>query len=156
MSLKPDPQPSLNDTERIIVLFREIQKAFREHFIEQSRRYGLTSPQLHVIMNLKNNPGSTLGELSDNLCLSQSTVSGIVNRLVGQKIIRREIPADNRRTVKLSLAPEFDRTNDLLKLKKQYFSDIMQNATPGDIATIIAGLERFHSLCVDHHNQPLE
>jgi DNA-binding MarR family transcriptional regulator len=119
MNPKPDQHPSSNDTERIIELFREIQKAFREHFIEQSRQYGLTSPQLHVIMNLKNNPGSTLGELSENLCLSQSTVSGIVNRLVAQEIICREIPADNRRTVKLSLSPEFDRTNDLLKLKQQ-------------------------------------
>jgi DNA-binding MarR family transcriptional regulator len=151
MNQKPDQPPSSNDTERIIELFREIQKAFREHFIEQSRQYGLTSSQLHVIMNLKNNPDSTLGELSENLCLSQSTVSGIVNRLVAQGIIRREIPAANRRTVKLSLAPEFDRTNDLLKLKQQYFSDIMKNATSGDIATIIAGLEKFHSLCVNHH-----
>lgn len=150
MNPKQDPQPSPNEIERIIELFRVIQKAFREHFIEQSRQYGLTSPQLHVIMIVKNNPGITLSDLSENLCLSQSTVSGIVNRLVAQGIIHREIPTDNRRTVNLSLSPEFIKNNDLLKLKKQYFFDIMKDATPADIETITAGLERFYSLWSDH------
>ncbi|ODA39895.1 Transcriptional regulator, MarR family [Desulfosporosinus sp. BG] len=113
---------------------------------EKSRQYGFTGPQIGLIHGLHKNPFSTLNELSDYLGLSKSTVSGIVDRLVGQGVIIREIPENNRRIVRLSLSPEFETNNVLKELMNKYFADILKEASEEDIEKIISGLEILYTL----------
>ncbi|EGW38587.1 marR family protein [Desulfosporosinus sp. OT] len=113
---------------------------------EKSRQYGFTGPQIGLIYGLHKNPFSTLNELSDYLGLSKSTVSGIVDRLVGQGVIIREIPENNRRIVRLSLSPEFEKNNVLKELMNKYFADILKEASEEDIEKIISGLEILYTL----------
>jgi DNA-binding MarR family transcriptional regulator len=137
-----DPSQSVNNsTEKITELFKVVQKTLRDLFCEQARRYGLTLPQVWVILALHKKPDQNLLELSERLGLSKSTVSGIVHRLVTQGIVVREIPEENRRTVKLSLAPQFIQINDLAKLRDQFFAQIVANATAAEVETVTAGLE---------------
>jgi DNA-binding MarR family transcriptional regulator len=123
------------------VLFKIAHKTLRELFSEQTRRHGFTIPQVWVIFALHKKPYQNLLELSEMLGLTKSTVSGIVNRLVIQGIVVREIPEDNRRTVKLSLSPQFIQGDNLIKLREQFFARITTTATAAEIETINAGLE---------------
>ncbi len=147
MNQKQDLQSSPNSSiEKILALFKSIQKNYRDMIFEKSRQYGLTGPQMGVIFSLHHKPFITLHELSEQMGLSKSTTSGIIDRLVSQGIVIREIPEDNRRIVRLSLSQDFLRNNDLIDLKNKYLTDILSNATPEDLQIIISGLERLCEL----------
>jgi MarR family transcriptional regulator, organic hydroperoxide resistance regulator len=147
MNQNPDLQPLWNDpAERIISLFRSISKIYKDQMFEKSRQYGFTGPQMLLIFTLHKNPFTTLNELSELIGLTKSTVSGIVDRLVSHGVVVREIPEDNRRTVRLSLSSEFEKNNDLMCLKKNFIVDILNYASEDDLEKIICGLERMYSL----------
>jgi DNA-binding MarR family transcriptional regulator len=142
MNQPSNPSPSLtNSAEKITDLFKVVGKTFRELLFEKARQRGFTIPQLWVIFQLHKKPYQNLLELSKMIGLSKSTVSGIVNRLVAQGIVIREIPEDNRRTVKLSLSPQFVQIHDLLKLRDEFFIRVVANANAEELANITTGLE---------------
>ncbi len=156
MSRNRDLPPSLIDSaERINQLLRCLQKTLRDKLFKEARRYGFTAQQLGVIFSLYKKPYITLNELCELIYLSKSTVSGIVDRLVAQNVVIREIPEDNRRIVQLSLAPEFVKSsNDLLTLNERYIVDILHDTEPGELDQIIAGLEKLYALVKKNGNTP--
>lgn len=97
--------PAATDEAREIVgLFRSL----RRHLVRGSRaelaRSGLTAAQVSVISLLGTNSEMTLGDLSRELELSHSTVSGIVDRLQAKGLVVRKPSPDDRRYVQISLA----------------------------------------------------
>lgn len=136
--------------EKILRLFKDIKCAFRAKLEKIAKQYGLTSPQLIVVIHLYETPSITLHELSNHMMLSKSTVSGIIDRLTKQGIVIREIPKDNRRIVKLSISEEFKKSNNIGDMKKQFISDLLYNSLksehPIDLDKIICGLEEFSLL----------
>lgn len=97
--------PTAADEAREIVgLFRSL----RRHLVRGSRaelaRSGLTAAQVSVISLLGTNQAMTLGELSRELELSHSTVSGIVDRLQAKDLVVRLPSPNDRRYVQISLA----------------------------------------------------
>jgi MarR family transcriptional regulator, organic hydroperoxide resistance regulator len=130
-----------NPSERIVYLFKAVQKIYRDRIFEKSKQYGFTGPQIGLILGLSKHPYSTLNELSECIGLSKSTVSGIVSRLVAQGVVVREIPENNRRIVRLSLSPEFQENNVIKELLTKYISDSLKEAKEEDLEKIIMGLE---------------
>ncbi|KUO77343.1 MAG: MarR family transcriptional regulator [Desulfosporosinus sp. BRH_c37] len=135
-----------NPSERVVYLFKSIQKIYRDQLFEKSRQYGFTGPQIGLIIGLHKNPYLTLKEMSECLGLSKSTVSGIVDRLVEKGVVLREIPADNRRIVRLSLSPDFQKNNVLNEFATKYINDTLINASQEDLDKIITGLEILYRL----------
>lgn len=137
---------SVDYTEKIIELYKLLWEDFHEIASVQFRKYKFTAPQSMTIRQLYSTPYITLKELSERLSLSKGTVSGIVDRLENQGIVIREIPKDNRRTVRLSLSPAFIEDVDFIYIKKGYLSNIFKDTNLKDIEKIIYGLEKFHSI----------
>jgi DNA-binding MarR family transcriptional regulator len=105
MNAKPSSDSTATDEAREIVgLFRSL----RRHLVRGSRaelaRSGLTAAQVSVISLLGTNGAMTLGELSRELELSHSTVSGIVDRLQAKDLVDRKPSPNDRRYVQISLA----------------------------------------------------
>ncbi len=104
MNAKPasDSTAALEARE-IVGLFRSL----RRHLVRGSRaelaRSGLTAAQVSVISLLGTQGPMTLGDLSRELELSHSTVSGIVDRLQAKEIVERRPSVDDRRYVHISL-----------------------------------------------------
>jgi len=147
MNQKPELQDLWsNPSEKVVYLFKAIHKIYRDQIYEKSRQYGLTGPQIGLIIGLAKNPNITMKEMSDCLGLSKSTVSGIVDRLVGQGVVIREIPEDNRRIVRLSLSADFKKNNVLKELTNKYIGDSLKNASEEDLSKIITGLEILYKL----------
>jgi len=96
--------PAIDEAREIVGLFRTL----RRHVVRGSRaelaRSGLTAAQVSVISLLGTNSEMTLGDLSRELELSHSTVSGIVDRLQAKGLVVRNPSADDRRYVQISLA----------------------------------------------------
>jgi DNA-binding MarR family transcriptional regulator len=133
-------------TEKIISLFRLLKQDFREYSDQKTKIYNFTGHQLLLIDIVSQNSGINLQDLSRKLNMAKSNVSVIIERLVCKGIVIREIPEENRRIVKLSLAPEFLEKYVMMKYRSQYWADMFKSATAEELETIIAGLEKCHEL----------
>ncbi|OPJ64146.1 MarR family winged helix-turn-helix transcriptional regulator [Clostridium oryzae] len=132
--------------EKLVSLFRALQKNFSDYFVEKTEQFGFSGSQLFSILAIYKNPEINIQELSKLLNLSKSTVSGIVDRLVDQGVIIREIPEENRRTVKLSLSQDFSKKFNVVEIRNEFFADIAKNASIDDLKEVVRGLEKFQEL----------
>jgi DNA-binding MarR family transcriptional regulator len=89
--------------EDILRALRRITRAIDIHSRRLVNTYGLTGPQLLCLRTLDKADTTTLGRLADELSLSQSTITGIVDRLEARQLVARERSAENRRKVTVSL-----------------------------------------------------
>lgn len=64
---------------------------------------GLTLSQLRVLYLLNRSPGSLAGSIANTLKVRPSTATGIVDRLVRQKLVSRERDESDRRRVQVYL-----------------------------------------------------
>jgi MarR family transcriptional regulator, organic hydroperoxide resistance regulator len=92
----------LREVEEIEQHLRLIRRETHRVIEDDQRRTPLTPPQTQAMIALiqANRPdGLTLKDLSERLRLTHSTVSGIVDRLERQGLVRRQVnPADRRST----------------------------------------------------------
>lgn len=139
-------QSLISYSETIMRLLRTTKKELSEYSFEKAKQFGCTGPQLFLILILYKNPGINLQELSERLGLSKSTVSGIVDRLVSQGDVTREIPSENRRSVRLFLSTDFLEKCDVIEIKRQFLTDLFKGASEQDLKTIIEGLEKLHEM----------
>ena len=81
--------------QHLSVIRQEIRRPVEAEFAKG----GLTGPQRSVMQALVNSDGRNLGELSRQVSLAHSTVSGIVDRLERRGLVsRRANPKDRRHT----------------------------------------------------------
>ncbi|MED4228295.1 MarR family transcriptional regulator [Neobacillus cucumis] len=94
----------------IMASFVEINKAINKLIKIDAEKLGITAVQLKALYRINYNPNMSLGELAEKLKLTNSTVSGVIDRLVHHGLVEREIPPGDRRTVSIQLTDEGRRT----------------------------------------------
>jgi DNA-binding MarR family transcriptional regulator len=67
---------------------------------------GLTTTQLRLMFMLFEGDGVSISSLAQSMGLSPSAMTGIVDRLVRSRLIRRKMDRNDRRLVRIYLAPE--------------------------------------------------
>lgn len=154
-SSSPNNELAQRQADEIIDIFKSIKKSVTCKYEKIAKQYGFTAQQLAVIFHLYKIPSITLNELSDHMGLTKSTVSGIVDRLAKQGVVKREIPEDNRRIVKLSISEEFKKNNDIQSMKKKFIgdfiSDSIKDMDPEEVEKMIYGLRQF-SIILSNEN----
>jgi len=127
---------------KIIDLTRNFNKSLKHKFYHYVQDSGFTLPQLSVISILEKHGEQKVSELSFKMGLSNSTVSGILDRLEQKDIIKRERTKNDRRVVKISLTGESqDFCNDFRKKKEEYLTQLLKKLSEQEIRDIIKGLE---------------
>jgi DNA-binding MarR family transcriptional regulator len=71
---------------------------------------GLTIPQMRLLWALRDEDGLPVGALAEHLGVNPSTITGHVDRLVRQGLVRREEDAGDRRIVRNFLTAEGAQT----------------------------------------------
>lgn len=64
-------------------------QAFESYSIPHIRTLGLTSPQFDIIATLGNTEGMTFKELGEKTLITKGTLTGVVDRLVVKKLVKR-------------------------------------------------------------------
>ncbi len=87
-----------------------------EHALERASKrmedtLGISGPQRFALRMIGERPGLTPRELSAVLHLHPSTITGIVQRLEGRGLVRREANADDGRVAHLHLTKAGTRVN---------------------------------------------
>ena len=99
-------QDSGNVSEQVLVALRKIIQSIELHSRTLVKRFGLTSPQLIVLREIKAHGEVTAGEIAHAVSLSQATVTGIIERLEKRGLIYRQRSCNDRRKILLQATQE--------------------------------------------------
>ncbi len=100
---------------------------------EEMTRFGVTKPQMLVIAQIKDG-AKTIGELSKQLDLSYSTVSGIVDRLERDQIVMRKKDEHDRRIVWVSLVDQCCKVEEKVHIfQESYYAEIFQGMSTAEV-----------------------
>lgn len=111
ISVKTKPRqtgPSLSKQRlRLWVRILRVARAIEAEVRDRLRvEFKVTLPQFDVMAALERKPdGMTMTELSRFLMVSNGNVTGIIDRLVSDKLVARQAPADDRRAIIVRLTP---------------------------------------------------
>ena len=141
-----------NCVQKIMYLLRKIQGNLNCQMQSSAKSFGLTTSQFMVMFEIYNNKDISLIELSEKLDLHKSSVSRLVDQLVNQEIVIREIPKENRRIIKLSISDEFLKKKDVLDITSELNDSIATDLEPEKADAIILALEELISVIKSKKN----
>jgi len=132
-------------------LFKEVFTLLRQSMTKGFENSGITAPQGMVIGVLSRHGKMKVSELSDKMGLSNSTVSGIIDRLEKQEMVERERSKEDKRVVYVSLCPKFEETNQSFHKKvEESIGNVVNKGTHEDIDKIVDGFTILKRLLNDH------
>ena len=125
-----------------------IRQRLREPLETEFARGGLTGPQRMVMQALVQSQGLSLKQLSAQVSLAHSTVSGIVDRLQARGMVsRQKDEADGRATVitPSTQVREF-LTDRMPELAISPLKEALRRASESEKATVLRGLRKLRAL----------
>lgn len=129
--------------DRIVASIRRIVRAIDLHSRRLVEQHGLTAPQLATLDAARRMGGPTVGALARAVHLSQPTVSGIVDRLVGRGLVKRERSTADRRTVAVCLTAEGQRAlGTAPSLLQDTFRRNLSRLAEWEQTSLLAALQR--------------
>ena len=93
-----------NQSDTILATLRQIIRSIDLQSKILTRKYGLTGPQLLVLKELYKDYNLTLGQVAENVSLSQATVTSIMDRLEKMEFVVRVRNSKDKRKVNIKLA----------------------------------------------------
>jgi DNA-binding MarR family transcriptional regulator len=125
-----------------------IRRALRKPLESEVAKGELTMPQTAVMRVVVRNPGIVLRDLSREVSLAHSTVSGIVDRLEKRGMIERRADTQDARTSRIyptAAVVEFVR-EQLPRLSRGPLEGALERATEAQRAAIGKALRRLREL----------
>ena len=137
----------LNDSAQVAKLFQEVMHLFRQNMSKVFEDTGMTAPQNMVIGILSKEKTLKISELSTKLSLSNSTVSGIIDRLEKQGMVERKRSEQDKRVVYVSISSDFKEMHqNFHKRLEENIANIMNKGTPEELDKIFVGLDSLKKL----------
>jgi MarR family 2-MHQ and catechol resistance regulon transcriptional repressor len=93
-------------------MLRELARcyqAFEAHSGAHVRALGLTPSQFDIVATLGDTPGMSFKELGEKTLITKGTLTGVVDRLEAQRLVRRSASAEDGRSMIVSLTPAGER-----------------------------------------------
>jgi DNA-binding MarR family transcriptional regulator len=127
---------------RILRAARAIEAEVRERLRIQ---FEVTLPQFDVMAALERKPDG-MTELSRFLMVSNGNVTGIIDRLVTDKIVVRQAPADDRRAIIVRLTPRgLKQFTAMAKAHETWVDGLLSEFDAGEADTLIRHLDGLSS-----------
>ncbi|HYE82027.1 MAG TPA: MarR family transcriptional regulator [Clostridia bacterium] len=132
---------------KVLKLMKQATNSLKHNVMEHFREMQLTAPQGMLIGILAHHDKMKVSDLSEKLGLSNSTVSGIIDRLEKQGFVERVRSEEDRRVVYISLSPDFRKSSkEHNNVIGKMLDDVMNKATPEELDSIMKGLETLNRL----------
>ncbi len=119
-----------------------------ENLIEQTVRarlriaFDITLPQFDVLSELEHAGSAlTMSQLSQKLMVSNGNVTGVVDRLERDGLVRRQASATDRRVQYIELTEQgISLFRDIASEHEHWIENLLGDLSPNEIKTLIAGL----------------
>ncbi|MCW9014538.1 MAG: MarR family transcriptional regulator [Gammaproteobacteria bacterium] len=89
----------MNSIEEVLVALRRVIRATDLHSKHLAKTTGLTAPQILLLQTIRNKGEVTIGELANEMSLSQATVTTIIDRLEKRQLVFRKRSRQDKRKV---------------------------------------------------------
>lgn len=124
--------------ESIDFLNRFIMKSLQRH----AEEHGMTAPQVRVILEVFINKKISVKELTQNLRMTQSTVSDIVERLTEKGILIKKPNPQDKRSVQIILTEKMVKIIEETAPKpiQQIMGSVLENLQPSEQAKVEEGM----------------
>lgn len=148
-----DQVDKFNESIEVSKLFQEVICLLKHSMSKIFEDTDITPTQGMVIRILSNNNKMKISELSSKLGLSNSTVSGIIDRLEKQGMVQRERSIEDKRVVYVNISPGFNAMHKTFKKRAdENIKSIMNKGTPEDLLNIMLGLSTLKKLLAQDPN----
>lgn len=141
--------------ETIIYLYTESRRLTKG----LASQFGLTGPQLTVIKLLETFDDLSLSSLSERIRAQNSTVTGIIDRMEREGLVRRERSTSDRRVVHIRLSDKGQKLARQIKVEPMEIFRGALLSLPGadlrDLLRIMNKLQKFVRDQVTTEGQPL-
>ena len=140
---------NLNDSAKVAKLFQEVMILFKHNMskVFEDMHQGMTAPQGMVMGILSKEKTMKITELSSKLNLSNSTVSGIIDRLEKQGMVERKRSEEDRRVVHVSIATKFKGLHqNFHKRLEENIGNVLNKGTHEELDRIFEGLDALKKL----------
>jgi DNA-binding MarR family transcriptional regulator len=136
------PPPSAADSraevdsivETIIYLYTESRRLTKG----MAREVGLTGPQLTVIKLLETFDNLSLSSLSERIRAQNSTVTGIIDRMEREGLVRRERSTVDRRVIHIRLSDKGQKLARQIQVEPmEIFREALASLTQADLRDLL-------------------
>ncbi len=143
----------LENISHIIRLNRNFNRSLKHEFHDLMQDSGFTFPQLSIISILAKHDKQKVSDISEKMGLSDSTVSGILDRLEQKGIVERKRNKDDRRVVKIYLSKGSQKIcQEFHRKREEYFVHLLKKLSEQEMDDIIKGLEILNRVVCDKKN----
>lgn len=142
----------MDQINEVLVALRRVIRATDLHSRHLAKTTGLTAPQILLLQTIHSMGKVTIGELANEMSLSQSTVTTIIDRLEARRLVYRERSSTDKRKVHAHLT---DTAIDTLKnapipLQEQFASQF-RDLQAWEQSMITASLQRIAEMMDAQH-----
>jgi MarR family transcriptional regulator, organic hydroperoxide resistance regulator len=133
----PDPEdrPEIDSiVETIIYLYTESRRLTKG----LASQFGLTGPQLTVVKLLETFENLSLSSLSERIRAQNSTVTGIIDRMEREGLVRRDRSTTDRRVVHISLSEKGQKLAKQIQVEPmEIFRGALQSLSHADLRDLL-------------------
>ena len=139
-----------NKSIEVAQLFQEVMNLFRHNMKKMISETGMSAPQGMVIGLLGKYKKMKITELSNHLCLSNSTISGIIDRLEAQEMVVRERSKEDKRVVYVTISPKYkDMHKTFHKKIEDNIKNTISRGSEEELKKIFDGLDTLKKLLIN-------
>lgn len=137
----------INRSYEILRTLKRVKGAIKQNIENEFKEFKLTGPQGMLIGILTKFGEMKISDLSEKMGISNSTVSGIIDRLEIQGYIKRSRSTEDRRVVMVNLTKEFrEESKGKFKAIHDHMSSIINSATDEELDKVLTGLQTLEQL----------
>ncbi len=142
----------MSSIDDVLIAIRRVIRATDLYSRFLAKTSGLTAPQLLVLLSIQNKNEATIGELAQDVSLSQATVTTILDRLEKRELVYRERSVTDKRKVHAYLT---DNALPLLKDAptplQDHFAKQFSDLQDWEKTMIVSSLQRIaHMMDAEH------
>lgn len=131
-------------------LLKSINKSINRSFLRKADIAKINPSVMSIMMNLNDGKPRSLKELSTSAGLANSTVSGIVERLVKDGMLHQVQDTEDRRRVLISATDKALKLQEELNLKyRGHVEHVLKDVSSDDIEVIIKGLTKLNDVIME-------
>lgn len=128
-------------TVLIVQLMKKVMNTMRQRMHNHFKEINLTGPQGALVGTISHYGEMKVSDLSEILGLSNSTVSGIIDRLEKQGLIERIRSKEDRRVVYVKITDEYRKNSQRhFEESNKIIEEMMDEASPEELEIIFEGM----------------
>ena len=137
------------NSDQVISVLRalaEAYHAFSGYSARHVRQLNLTPAQFDIIVTLGNTPGMPFSQIAKKTLITKGTLTGIIDRLEAKGLVRREVPAGDRRSFRAVLTAAGEALfSEVFPAHVAYLRRAFAGANPGELEQLTRLLRQLQS-----------